>query len=86
MYFERIMSRYKEEIDIVNELLKKWYQFRGILTPIIILGLFTKFEVMFTSLTGIAYSIVFMNIIIVTYFVFINMFTVNLFIGNIIIL
>lgn len=80
MYFERIMSRYKEEIDIVNELLKKWYQFRGILTPIIILGLFTKFEVMFTSFTGIAYSIVFMNIIIVTYFIFINMFTVNLFI------
>ena len=80
MYFERIINRYKEEIDIVNELLKKWYQFRGILSPIIILGLFTKFEFMFTSFTGIAYSIVIINILIVTYFIFINMLTVNLFI------
>lgn len=80
MYFEKIIKRYKEEIDIVNQLLRNWNQIRGILTPIVILGIFTKFQTMFTSLKGIAYAIVFMNILIVTYFIFINIFMVNVFI------
>lgn len=80
MYFDNIIKRYKEEIDIVNALLKNWNQIKGILTPIFILGVFTKFQNMFTSFKGIAYAIVFMNILIVTYFIFINIFTVNIFI------
>lgn len=64
----------------MNELLKNWNQIKGILTPIFILEIFTKFEAMFTSFKGIACAIVLMNILIVTYFIFINIFTVNLFI------